>query len=68
MAGALGRKNLWRLLRWLLRFALTPELRELAGRSQRVSARRFKETTGWRPQVADQSDGWVRIAREVAGP
>ncbi|MDA7946159.1 MAG: NAD(P)-dependent oxidoreductase [Hyphomicrobiaceae bacterium] len=67
LARAVRRKRLWRLPRWMLRLALTPELRELVGRSQRVSAKRFKDITGWQPDVRDQTDGWVRVAREVAG-
>ena len=67
LARAVGRNRLWRLPRWLLRFALTQELRELMGRSQRVSGKRFRNATGWRPEVPDQSDGWVRVAREVSG-
>ncbi len=33
-------------------------------RSQRVSNRRFKEVTGWRPTVTSAREGWGRIAAE----
>ncbi len=58
LAAAVARPRLRHLPRWLLRLALPGELREVLGRSQRVSNTRFKEATGWSPAVPSQADGW----------
>ena len=62
LALAVGRRRLFRIPRILLQSVLGPDLRELLGRSQRVTSEEFKEATGWSPQVPDQSVGWRRIA------
>ena len=58
IAAAVGRRRLIRLPRALLRFALPKDLRELLLRSQRISNARFRDVTGWRPQVPSQRIGW----------
>lgn len=58
MAASVGRAKLRHVPRWLLRLALPQELREILGRSQRVSNERFKRATGWQPTVASQMQGW----------
>ena len=62
LAGAVGRRRLRRLPRWLLRVALPADLRRLLARSQRISNARYRQATGWAPAVADQSMGWMRLA------
>lgn len=66
LAAAVGRTRLWTLPRWLLKLALSTELRELLARSQRISNRRFREATGWHPEVASQRQGWARMAYVAA--
>ena len=61
MAKAVGRKTLIKLPRFLLRFALTPDMRRLLARSQRVTSQRFKDLTGWAPSVPNQEIGWAKI-------
>ena len=68
LARAVGRRSLVKLPRVLLRLALPFEMRALLARSQRVSAARFKDVTGWKPQVPNQTDGWMRIAASVEFP
>lgn len=58
LAAGVGRKRLWALPPAVLRLFLSTEMRASAGRSQRVSNRRFREATGWNPSVADQLQGW----------
>jgi nucleoside-diphosphate-sugar epimerase len=66
LAAAVGRSRLWRLPRWLLRFAVPGNLRAVLSRSQRVSAERFKAATGWAPSVPSQAEGWRRLAAAVS--
>jgi nucleoside-diphosphate-sugar epimerase len=61
MAAAVGRR-LWRLPR-PLQPLLTGQLTASLSRSLRVSNRRFREVTGWRPSVPDAAAGWQRIVR-----
>ncbi|MDA4844144.1 NAD-dependent epimerase/dehydratase family protein [Hoeflea poritis] len=61
LAAAVGRKRLVRLPRFLLRLAVPPELRGILSRSQRISNARFREVTGWRPEVPSQREGWRRM-------
>lgn len=63
LAEAVGRAKIRSLPRFMLRFLLTPELREMMGRSQRVDASRFKSLTGWAPQVPSQREGWKILQR-----
>lgn len=66
LASAVGRRSLFKLPRFLLRFALQPEMRRLLGRSQRVTSQAFRDMTGWQPEVPNQTEGWNRIARDHA--
>lgn len=40
------------------------DLASISNRSQRVSNRRFREATGWKPSVPSAREGWQRIAVE----
>ena len=62
LAQAVGRRRLRPLPRWLLRLALPGDLRTLLARSQRISNARFRDAAGWRPFVANQQEGWLRMA------
>ena len=62
LASAVGRRRLMRLPRWLLRLAADRKVRDLLARSQRVTNARFKQVTGWAPEIPDQGEGWRRIA------
>ena len=62
LATAVGRGGLRQLPRWLLRFAVDRPVRDLLARSQRVRNDRFKQATGWRPEVPNQAEGWRRMA------
>jgi len=56
LAAAVGRRKLWAM----------PSARKVVGPladSQRVSSRRFRETTGWRPRVPSLREGWPATAR-----
>lgn len=66
IAKAVGRRKLMKLPRFLLRFALRPEMRRLLARSQRVSSQRFKDLTEWRASIPNQEVGWSRIASQAA--
>ncbi|WP_169054219.1 NAD(P)-dependent oxidoreductase [Nitratireductor sp. XY-223] len=61
LAAAVGRKRLTQLPRFLLRLAVPRKLRGILARSQRVSNARFREITGWRPEVPSQREGWRRM-------
>ena len=65
-AAAVGRKRLRSLPNFLLRQTMGNDILAAMTRSQRVSNRRFKEATGWRPQVG-LADGWQAIANEMRG-
>lgn len=56
LASSAGRRKLRHPPQWLARIGPAP-IRTLA-RSQRVSAARFRELTGWRPTVPSQRVGW----------
>ncbi len=59
---AVGRRHLIKLPRWLLRLVVDQRLRDLLARSQRVTNHRFKQVTGWAPEVPNQTVGWRRLA------
>ncbi|WP_282047999.1 NAD-dependent epimerase/dehydratase family protein [Sulfitobacter mediterraneus] len=63
LAVAVGRRSLFKLPRFLLRFALKPDMRGLLGRSQRITSQEFRDMTGWKPEVKNQTEGWQRIAQ-----
>jgi len=62
LAAAVGRRKLHTLPRFVLRLALTAELRDLLARSQRISNTSFCNATGWKPNVPSQAEGWRLIA------
>ncbi|HEV2237194.1 MAG TPA: NAD(P)-dependent oxidoreductase [Ktedonobacterales bacterium] len=66
MAAAVGRKQLRSLPDFLVRRTFGREGYAVFARSQRVSNQRFKEATGWQPQVA-LADGWQAIANAMGG-
>ena len=61
MARAVGRKRLLRIPAPIMRMMLGV-VYDLMSRSLRITNRRFKQVTDWRPEVANARDGWVRIA------
>lgn len=65
MAAVVGRKRLRSLPSWLMRLAGGPGIDALS-RSQRVSNRRFKEATGWTPNVADAHVGLPQLVGSTA--
>ncbi len=58
LAGAVARTRLWRIPGPFVRMSVGAEMAELTGRSQRVSNRRFREVTDWRPQVPQAREGF----------
>lgn len=64
LAAAAGRRRLVGLPPVLLRLMLGTSLYDALTRSQRVSNRRFREATGWAPEVASARDGWP-LVREL---
>lgn len=67
LAAAVGRSKLRTLPRFVLRFVLTSELRDLLARSQRVSNASFCNATGWSPNVPSQAEGWRLVAEAAEG-
>jgi nucleoside-diphosphate-sugar epimerase len=65
LAIAVDRKRLVKLPRVLLRKALPADLRAMLARSQRISNARFREATGWHPEITSQRIGW-RLMRDRA--
>ena len=66
MAAAVGRKRLRSLPNFVLRQTLGNDMLAAMTRSQRVSNRRFKEATGWQPQVG-LVGGWQAVAQVMRG-
>jgi nucleoside-diphosphate-sugar epimerase len=66
MAAAVGRKRLRSLPDFLAHRTFGSEGFAVFARSQRVSNQRFKEATGWQPQVA-LADGWQAVANALRG-
>lgn len=62
LGSAVGRRGLITLPRWLLRLFVDQRLRDRPARSQRVTNQRFKQVTGWAPEVPNQTIGWRRLA------
>lgn len=65
IAAAAGRRHLVVPPVLLARLAAGKDA-TFAARSQRVSNRRLRSVTSWRPQVRDAREGWRRIAESVA--
>jgi nucleoside-diphosphate-sugar epimerase len=64
LAAAVGRASLRQPPAVVTRLATAP-IKALA-RSQRVSADRFRESTGWRPQVPSRRTGWPQAVDRLA--
>lgn len=64
LAAAAGRRRLVNLPPVLVRIILGASLYDALTRSQRVSNRRFREATGWAPEIASARDGWL-LARDL---
>jgi nucleoside-diphosphate-sugar epimerase len=60
LAQSVGKRRLFRIPNGIL-MLLVGALRGVATRSQRVSNRRFKELTSWRPTVPNMQKGWSMI-------
>jgi len=65
MALAAGRQRLRSLPGWLLRAMMDAELLDAMSRSQRVSNRRFKEATGWAPEISTNAGGWNLVEKAL---
>jgi 2-alkyl-3-oxoalkanoate reductase len=63
LARAVNRRNLRRMPAWALRWMVGVPIMELLARSQRVANQRFKDSTGWAPQVPSARVGWSMIAK-----
>ncbi len=63
MAQAAGRKHLLRPPVPVMRM-LTGVVYDVISRSLRVSNRRFKQASGWQPEVPDARVGWALLAKE----
>ena len=63
LAHAVGRTHLLPLPGPLMHL-FTGIVYELVSRSLRLSNRRFKEVSGWRPLVATAREGWAHLAQE----
>jgi len=64
LAKAVNGCNLRRMPASALRWIVGSSLMELFSRSQRVTNQRFKDSTGWAPQVPSARVGWSMIAKE----
>ena len=62
LAKAVNSCNLRRMPAPALRWMVGASLTELLSRSQRVANQRFKDSTGWAPQVPSARIGWSMIA------
>ena len=60
LAQSVGRRRLFRLPNWLMTM-LSGAAAGMASRSQRLSNRRFKELTSWKPAVPAMQEGWRLI-------
>lgn len=63
MAQAVGRKHLWQPPALLMR-VMAGVVYGMMSRSLRVSNHRFKEVSGWQPEVPNARIGWARITEE----
>ncbi len=63
MARAVGRKHLLRIPAPIMRMMLGI-VYDMMSRSLRISNRRFKEVTDWRPEVTNARNGWARLAED----
>jgi nucleoside-diphosphate-sugar epimerase/uncharacterized protein YjeT (DUF2065 family) len=63
LAQAAGRRRTLSLPSWIVRMMAGPAA-ELFTRSLRISNRRFRDATGWAPQVPDAIEGMTRVGAE----
>ena len=63
LAKAVNGCSLRRMPAAALRWTVGASLMELLSRSQRVANQRFKDSTGWAPQVPNTRVGWSLIAK-----
>ena len=63
LAAAAGRQRALSLPGWLMRMMAGPAA-EAFTRSQRISNRRFREATGWAPEVRNAVAGMARVGTE----
>jgi nucleoside-diphosphate-sugar epimerase len=64
LAQSVGRRRLWRVPNGIVKM-MAGVAADVASRSLRVSNRRFKEATSWRPEVPDMRKGWGLVAQRV---
>jgi NAD dependent epimerase/dehydratase family enzyme len=64
LAQSVGRRRLWRVPSGVVKM-MAGVAADVASRSLRVSNRRFKEATSWRPEVPDMRKGWGIVAQRV---
>jgi nucleoside-diphosphate-sugar epimerase len=63
LAAAAGRRSVLPLPVWLVRMMAGPAA-EVFSRSLRISNRRFREATGWAPEVRNAIEGMARVGAE----
>lgn len=62
LAQAVGKQHLWHVPGGIIKL-LTGVVSDAAKRSQRISNRRFRELTGWKPKVPNAYEGWHLMAQ-----
>ena len=60
LANAVGRRRLWRAPAWL-----KPKMADYIVASQRVSNRRFRDATGWRPASPSMHEGYPKLVAQL---
>jgi nucleoside-diphosphate-sugar epimerase len=60
LAEAVGRRHLRRAPQWM-----TPRMTRHLNGSQRVSNRRFRDLTSWRPVSPSADEGWAKVVGEL---
>ena len=60
LAQAVGRRRLRRAPQWI-----TPRITSHLSGSQRVSNRRFRELTSWRPASPSANEGWTKVVGQL---
>jgi nucleoside-diphosphate-sugar epimerase len=63
LAAAVGRRRLWTVPSFL-----TPKRASFLAASQRVSNKRFREATGWRPASPSVREGFPKLVQEMHEP
>lgn len=64
VARAVGRRWLFAPPSWIVRLVAGKGM-DFAFRSQRISNRRFRQATGWSPEVPSAREGWERIGASL---